>query len=391
MKNNIRINPLGLKGNEINDRMKQLMGILPINENVSKVCIELTKMGPDGKAYAIIRENHEYYIKNTNKTKNILAEDFKYIGGLQNKKSEAYPSYAKAIKFLNLKFNSIAEAYNRENHINVFLDDNLLSEDITGFKQYEGNGFGNQSNMEGGSSLYEEEETDVSDVDIEDETITEWSHLNPQDIGNPDDDLRPQSKYDDDDDDVEGVHYKIDPDTGERVDVGPNENYYGLNELEREIHEMTFDNENKKDWAHNGQYEPNRKDRERAANSYGNEIDKPLSSLGNLKQYHGPKKPESSDSNFDKSFDELGDLKQYNKPNYAKFPSIPDEFDRPLDECGMGMGDEEDEHGLGSIAKPYGTFTDIQEHKLSIARALKSMDAIIDSLTEGKKKVYTLK
>ncbi len=39
----------------------------------------------------------------TLKTSNILSEDFNYIGGLMNKTSEAYPSYAKAIKQLNLK------------------------------------------------------------------------------------------------------------------------------------------------------------------------------------------------------------------------------------------------------------------------------------------------
>ena len=103
MKNN-KINPVGLKGNEINERMKELMGITSINENHSNSVVELTKVGPDGKSYAIVRENHEYYIKVTNKASNILAEDFKYIGGLQNKKSEAYGSYAKAIKHLNLNF-----------------------------------------------------------------------------------------------------------------------------------------------------------------------------------------------------------------------------------------------------------------------------------------------
>jgi hypothetical protein len=33
----------------------------------------------------------------------------------------------------------------------------------------------------------------------------------------------------------------------------------------------------------------------------------------------------------------------------------------------------------------------INENKLSISRAIRNMDAIIDSLSEGKKKVYTLK
>lgn len=130
MKNKQIINPIGLKGNEIHERQLSLMGIKPINENENKTkySVELTKIGPDGNAYAIIRENHEYYIKRTNKTTGLVLEDFKYIGGLQNKKDEAYPSYAKAIKQLNLKFKSLAESYNRGGDINVFEDDNLLSE-----------------------------------------------------------------------------------------------------------------------------------------------------------------------------------------------------------------------------------------------------------------------
>jgi hypothetical protein len=85
MKN--RINPIGLKGNEINERMKTLMGISTLNENKSNIVVELTKLGPDNKVYAIIREN-EYYIKSTDKVSNIVSEDFKYIGGLQNKKNK---------------------------------------------------------------------------------------------------------------------------------------------------------------------------------------------------------------------------------------------------------------------------------------------------------------
>tara|TARA_R110000782_G_scaffold83335_1_gene163334 strand:+ start:1118 stop:1795 length:678 start_codon:yes stop_codon:yes gene_type:complete len=169
MKNKNIISPIGLKGNQINERMKELMGISSINENKSHIVVELTKMGPDNKAYAIIRENHDYYIKSTTKTSGLVAEDFKYIGGLQNKKQEAYTSYAKAIKHLNLRFNSLSESYNIDSEFNAFLDDNLLSEDITGFSQYQGNGFSNQGNMEGNSSLYEEEETDDEVEDMLDE------------------------------------------------------------------------------------------------------------------------------------------------------------------------------------------------------------------------------
>ena len=127
MKNNA-IRPVGLKGNDILSRMKDLMGMSPINENKSNSVVELSKVGPDGKVYGIVRENHEYYIKTANNATNLMLEDFNYIGGLQNKKAEAYPSYAKAIKQLNLKFLSLNEAYGKSGQINVFENDNLITE-----------------------------------------------------------------------------------------------------------------------------------------------------------------------------------------------------------------------------------------------------------------------
>ena len=172
MKNN-KINPVGLKGNEINQRMIELMGIKPIVENKSTSVVELTKVGPDGKVYGIVRENHEYYIKVTNKTSNLLSEDFKYIGGLQNKKSEAYPSYAKAIKHLNLNFKSLAEAYGKGGDINVFEDDNLLSEDIAGLSDMKGMGFSGQGNLEGNDQITEDWGTNPYDIDDSEEDDTD--------------------------------------------------------------------------------------------------------------------------------------------------------------------------------------------------------------------------
>ena len=180
MNNNLRINPIGLKGAEINDRMKELMGITPIVEHKSSPVVELTKIGPDGHIYAVIRENHKYYIKTTNKTENVVSEDFQYIGGLQNKTQEAYPSYAKAIKHLNLKFNSIAEALNVSGNINVFQDDNLITESgVAGFSTQTSSGFSGQGNLAGNNSLYEEKEMEDETAPIseyfaeEEETIEE--------------------------------------------------------------------------------------------------------------------------------------------------------------------------------------------------------------------------
>jgi len=117
-----------LQGKEAINRMLELMGKAPINEATKNSVVELTKAGPDGKVYGIVRENHEYYIKIANTTDNLVVESFEYIGGLSNKKNEAYPSYSKAIKQLNLKFMSLNESIGKFGQVNVFLNDNLINE-----------------------------------------------------------------------------------------------------------------------------------------------------------------------------------------------------------------------------------------------------------------------
>jgi hypothetical protein len=162
MKKNLLINPLTLKGNEILERQKQLMGISSINENKTNSAVEITKVGPDGNAYAVIRENHEWYIKKANKVNGLILEDFKYIGGLQNKKQEVYPSYAKAIKHLNLKFRSLAEAYNYDGDINVFENDNLLSDNVN---------MGEAYSVEEGS----DEDMGDYDTDLNEYIVPDWA------------------------------------------------------------------------------------------------------------------------------------------------------------------------------------------------------------------------
>lgn len=110
-------------------RIKQLMGE-SIKKDNKIFKVELTKIGPDGKSYGIVREGQKYFIKVSDKTKNILEEDFKYIGGLQNKTDFMYPTYAKAIKQLNLKFINLCEAYHSEYDVNTFLNDNIISESV---------------------------------------------------------------------------------------------------------------------------------------------------------------------------------------------------------------------------------------------------------------------
>ena len=124
---NSNIRPTGRKGRETVDRMKELMNITPIKENVDRSTEVITKLGPDGKAYAIIKENSEYYIKVADKVTGLVMEDFKYIGGLKNKKNEAYKSYSEASKQLNMKFINLAESAEQK-IFDILRNDNLLGE-----------------------------------------------------------------------------------------------------------------------------------------------------------------------------------------------------------------------------------------------------------------------
>jgi len=135
MKKYNSVKPTGLKGNDQVSRMRSLMGMAPVNENTNRSVVELTKKGPDGKVYGIVRENHKYFIKISDKTENLIAEDFNYIGGLQNKTDKSFDSYSQATKQLNLKFISLNEALGKSDVINILKNDNLLSESFESYSE----------------------------------------------------------------------------------------------------------------------------------------------------------------------------------------------------------------------------------------------------------------
>ena len=129
------VNPKSLKGNDQLDRVRELMGKMqPLNESTSLSELELIKKGPNNVIYGIVRENHKYFIKTTNKTSGTLvAEDFDYIGGLQNKFSEAYNSYAAVTKQLNLKFDMLNESLGIKTHNNILESDGVAFGGGAGF------------------------------------------------------------------------------------------------------------------------------------------------------------------------------------------------------------------------------------------------------------------
>jgi hypothetical protein len=233
---NSNIRPIGLKGQENINRMKDLMKITPIKESVNRSVVEISKMGPDGKAYAIVKENSEYYIKVTDKTKNLVTEDFNYMGGLMNKKDEAYSSYAKATKHLNLKFISIAESLGAEKTWNVLRNDNLLeSDDINGGdakvdKKTSGDNLATGSNI--GEDDFEKATADgtkdgdqgshaekyvMEDVELTEDEAYIDEMLDP--VGKEDADINNDGKEDDSDDYIKNKRISISKAMNEMDDI----------------------------------------------------------------------------------------------------------------------------------------------------------------------------
>ncbi len=92
-----------------------------VNENVSsssKPIVEFKRKAANGKTYGIIRESTKYYIMEApQKDTEVLAEDFDYIGGYNNRKENEYSSYSKASNALDLKIMSINECVNKKDRV----------------------------------------------------------------------------------------------------------------------------------------------------------------------------------------------------------------------------------------------------------------------------------
>lgn len=83
-----------------------------INENKNRTLGTLIdfKRGADNVAYGIVKENHNYYIKKSNKQSEPLVEDFAYIGGLENVTEYQYNKLSEAEKQRNMYLSNINEA-----------------------------------------------------------------------------------------------------------------------------------------------------------------------------------------------------------------------------------------------------------------------------------------
>lgn len=99
--------------NEQINRMKAMMtyGLQTEDKNKKQYsCVEYQRVGADGKMYGVVREGTKFYIKVSDKTTNVLKEDFNYVGGFMNRKSNEFTSYANALKNFEMKMTSLNEA-----------------------------------------------------------------------------------------------------------------------------------------------------------------------------------------------------------------------------------------------------------------------------------------
>ena len=87
-----------------------------VNETKSRTLGTLIdfKTAADGYTYGIVKENHHYYIKKSNKSTNPDVTDFAYIGGLGNITEFQYSKLSEADKNRNMILNTINEAYSRQ-------------------------------------------------------------------------------------------------------------------------------------------------------------------------------------------------------------------------------------------------------------------------------------
>jgi hypothetical protein len=101
------------------NKMKHLMSFKGVNESniTSYKKIDHKEIGADNKTYAIIRENTKFVIKESSMDQPLLAEDFEYIGGFNNRKNNSFDSYSLALKQFDLKLRAINEKYARKGAI----------------------------------------------------------------------------------------------------------------------------------------------------------------------------------------------------------------------------------------------------------------------------------
>ena len=92
-----------LKGNDALDKANRLFESMATSPKVDSFSnVESKHLGYDGKYYAIVKENTQFVLKKSTKVNPIIAEDFDYINGVQNKARYTKRGYNDMLKQYNL-------------------------------------------------------------------------------------------------------------------------------------------------------------------------------------------------------------------------------------------------------------------------------------------------
>lgn len=107
-----------------NKELQSIKHLMYFNINEGKnaapsTAVEYSAKGADGKTYGIVREGAKFFIKCTDKTSNIVKEDYDYVGGFRNRFENCFESYNKALKQFELKMISLKEAFGNGRNIVV--------------------------------------------------------------------------------------------------------------------------------------------------------------------------------------------------------------------------------------------------------------------------------
>jgi len=99
------------------NQLERMLKLMKLDETTNKQntnsSLEYVTEGADGKMYGVVREGTKYFIKNSDiKGKNLVSEDFNYVGGFMEKNRWKFNSYTDAIKNLDMKLMSIKESCN---------------------------------------------------------------------------------------------------------------------------------------------------------------------------------------------------------------------------------------------------------------------------------------
>lgn len=99
------------------NQLERMLKLMKLDETTNKQntnsSLEYVTEGADGKMYGVVREGTKYFIKNSDiKGKNLVSEDFNYVGGFMEKNHCKFNSYTDAVKNLDMKLMSIKESCN---------------------------------------------------------------------------------------------------------------------------------------------------------------------------------------------------------------------------------------------------------------------------------------